>query len=154
MRTALAAIVIAVVALTWLGPERLGTRLLRLGVDSPARTSVWSASLHAAQERPLAGSGLNTFPLAVSEWIGYPAAHNDYLQVLVEAGIVGLSLTLWAASASVAAARWRPWLAAALAAPLLHAFVEFAFQTPAVGLLFVTLAALAGAGGTRKGGGA
>jgi O-antigen ligase len=73
----------------------------------------------------------------------YREAHNDYVQLLVETGIPGLLIGLWAALAALAAARSDPWLFAALAGVLMHSFVDFDLQIPAIPALFVTLAALA-----------
>ncbi len=70
----------------------------------------------------------------------YREAHNDYLQTLVETGVPGLLVTLWAALAVLAAARKDPWLLAALAGVLLHAVVEFGLQIPAIAVLFVVIA--------------
>lgn len=76
----------------------------------------------------------------------YREAHNDYLQILVEAGIPGLGLALWAAVRALGAARRDPWLLAALAGLLMHEGVDFDLQIPALAALFVTLA------GTRRAG--
>jgi O-antigen ligase len=75
----------------------------------------------------------------------YREAHNDYVQLLVETGVPGLALGLWAVLAALVAARRDPWLLAALVGPLLHALVDFDFQIPAIPVLFVTLTALAAA---------
>jgi O-antigen ligase len=77
----------------------------------------------------------------------YREAHNDWLQLLVETGLPGLALGVWGALGVLLAARRDPWLFAGLAAPLMHAFVDFDFQIPAIAVLFVMLAALAGASG-------
>jgi O-antigen ligase len=74
------------------------------------------------------------------EW--YREAHNDYVQLLVEAGVPGLLIGLWAGLAALGAARRDPWLFAALAGVLMHAFVDFDLQIPAIPALFVVLAAL------------
>lgn len=74
------------------------------------------------------------------EW--YREAHNDYVQLLVEAGVPGLLIGLWAGLAALAAARRDPWLFAGLAGVLMHAGVDFDLQIPAIGALFVVLAAL------------
>jgi O-antigen ligase len=79
----------------------------------------------------------------------YREAHNDWLQLLVETGLAGLAIGAWAALAALLAARRDPWLLAALAGPLVHAFVDFDFQIPAIPVLFVVLAALAGRTGPR-----
>jgi O-antigen ligase len=70
-------------------------------------------------------------------------AHNDWLQLLFETGIPGLVLGLWVALVALLAARGDPWLFAALAGPLIHVFVDFDFQIPAIPVLWVILAALA-----------
>jgi O-antigen ligase len=74
----------------------------------------------------------------------YREAHNDWLQLLVETGLPGLAIGLWGALAALLAARHAPWLFAALAGPLMHAFVDLDFQIPAIPTLFVVLATLAG----------
>jgi len=65
------------------------------------RTALWRDAWPLVKKHTLFGSGLGTF-----QWI-YPAyesvlpdiparyAHNDYLQALIEVGIVGLGLLLW-----------------------------------------------------------
>ncbi len=77
--------------------------------------------------------------LAGTTW--YREAHNDYVQLLVETGLPGLTLALLAAFAALRAARQDPWLLGALAGVLLHEAVDFDLQIPAISVLFVTLAA-------------
>jgi O-antigen ligase len=71
----------------------------------------------------------------------YSELHNDYLQVLVETGVPGLLLALWAAAAVLFRARADPWVLASLTGVLFHELVDFDLQIPALALLFVTLAA-------------
>jgi hypothetical protein len=73
----------------------------------------------------------------------YREAHNDYVQVLVEAGVPGLLIALWAAGAALHGARRKPWLLASLGGVLLHELVDFGLQIPANAVLFVVLAGLA-----------
>ncbi len=72
----------------------------------------------------------------------YREAHSDWVQLLVETGVPGLLVGLWGALAALAAARRDPWLFAALAGVLMHVFVDFDLQIPAIPALFVVLAAL------------
>jgi hypothetical protein len=72
----------------------------------------------------------------------YREAHSDYVQLLVETGVAGLAIGLWAALAALAAARRDPWLFASLAGLLIHVFVDFDLQIPAIAALFVVLSAL------------
>jgi O-antigen ligase len=72
----------------------------------------------------------------------YREAHNDYVQTLVETGVPGLFVALWAAVAALGAVRRDPWLLAAVAAVLMHAFVDFDLQIPAIPVLLVCLIAM------------
>ena len=72
----------------------------------------------------------------------YREAHNDYVQTLVETGVPGLLIALWAMVAALGAVRRDPWLLAAVAAVLMHAFVDFDLQIPAIPALLVCLAAI------------
>jgi O-antigen ligase len=108
---------------------------------SQGRLSTWRASVEAMPGAWLTGWGFNTFPLAVSGWVMYPAAHNEYLQLLVETGITGVALALWAAWSALRAVRRDAWVLAAVSGALLHAFVEFGLEVPALSLLLACLAA-------------
>jgi O-antigen ligase len=72
----------------------------------------------------------------------YREAHNDYLQTLVETGVVGLLIALWAAVAAVWAVWREPWVLAAVASVLMHTFVDFDLQIPAIPVLLVCLIAM------------
>jgi len=74
-------------------------------------------------------------------WYGH--AHNDYLQMLVEAGLLGLSITFWAMVAVLRSAWREPWRLAAIAGVLLHSFVDFPLRMIPLGALFVVIAAAA-----------
>jgi len=64
------------------------------------------------------------------------------VQTLVEAGIPGLLIALWAAVAALGTVRRDPWLLDAVAAVLMHAFVDFDLQIPAIPVLLVCLVAM------------
>jgi O-antigen ligase len=79
------------------------------------RTLIWSAGWELFREHPLLGVGANAFRLTVSRVLGEPIrlddpspappAHNTFLSVLVEQGIVGLALFL-ALIVSLAVSLW------------------------------------------------
>jgi O-antigen ligase len=118
--------------------------------------------LAMVRERPLLGWGQGTFaevyPQFRSFYTDYliNAAHNDYLQVLAETGVVGFAIVIWFLAATVRAAlrkiqKWTSNLngAVSLAAilgitgVLVHSFVDFNLQIPANALLFYSLCTLA-----------
>jgi len=56
----------------------------------------WPASIRAFEEKPIMGWGLGNDLYALTKAAKLQAtSHNDYLLVLVETGIIGLSLYLW-----------------------------------------------------------
>jgi O-antigen ligase len=101
----------------------------------PEHATPWPDAVRARYE-----SGARAgFRYQGSDW--YREAHNDYLQVLVETGVPGLLIALWAAAAALYRVAPSRWVFAALLGMLLHALVEFDFQIPALPVLFVVLAA-------------
>jgi O-antigen ligase len=60
------ALAFVVMALAWLGTERLEIRFGRVVADAPGRTLVWRDTLARMQGRWLTGSGFNTFETAFS----------------------------------------------------------------------------------------
>lgn len=65
------------------------------------RTQIWKAGWAVVRERPLYGVGAGAYPESVRPRLGVPAraghryvAHNTYLSVLVECGLVGMVLFL------------------------------------------------------------
>jgi O-antigen ligase len=70
------------------------------------RGAIWKAGLEVAREHPLAGVGAGAFEAAVEPTLlGAISSHQTFLAILVEDGIVGLSLFL----AMVAAATTPLW---------------------------------------------
>ena len=111
----------------------------------PAGATPWPRAVEAAM---LAGERVGyRAPGDLPGLTWYREAHNDYVQLLVETGVPGLLIGLWAGLAALGAARRDPWLFAALAGLLMHALVDFDLQVPAIPALFVVLAALPGSRG-------
>lgn len=78
------------------------TELGQQGGALSGRWSIWSASVHAFLGRPIGGVGLDAHRAAVTAQLGETRtfrksekeAHNAYLSVLTETGIVGFALFL------------------------------------------------------------
>jgi len=82
-------------------PERLVQRLATTSAvleegGLGGRLRLWRAGVRAFARKPLIGHGVSGFKTAVSPELGIrtQVAHNSYLSVLVEEGIVGLLLYL------------------------------------------------------------
>lgn len=63
------------------------------------RTQIWKAGIRVFKTHVLAGVGAGAYPEAVRPWLGRPSvpgheynAHNTYLSVAVETGVVGAAL--------------------------------------------------------------
>lgn len=63
------------------------------------RTTIWKTGIRVLRQHPVAGIGAGAYPAAVRPWLGVPGvpghfyvAHNTFLSVLVECGLVGFVL--------------------------------------------------------------
>ena len=156
----------AAAAAAWLGTGAVGDRLATLGTEEAAisRLPLWADSLRLVPGVWGGGTGGGTFvwaePTARSDGrsatVYYENAHNEYLEALVEGGVVRgvLALVLAVAPVVVLARAYRrlhdrsvgPWLLGAtfgLAAVALHAVTDFGLHTPAVALLTAVVAGFA-----------
>jgi O-antigen ligase/tetratricopeptide (TPR) repeat protein len=109
LRLAPALLVAAVAAalVGWFGFARIATRLTTLWGGKALeenRLPVWARVLPSVREFPLWGTGYGTFPYvdvlhhtsASEEDELWDHAHNDYLELLIEGGVLGLGLGLLA----------------------------------------------------------
>jgi O-antigen ligase len=146
------------------GGSDVFTRLLgTANADDPTtgRTHFWSVTLDIIKAYPVVGSGLGSFSVIYTRYDSrngfyrLEQAHNDYLQVLADAGIVGgiLGLAFLVILFGKGFARretedkFRRGVATgALAgcfAVLIHSCFDFTLHTTSNALLFLILAALA-----------
>ncbi len=125
------------------------------------RAHFWSVTLNMIKAHPVLGTGLGAFGVIYTRFDSHNGllrleqAHNDYLQVLSDGGIVGAFLALSFVALLFARAFYRmrtrdPFRrGVALAslggcfAVLVHSFFDFTLHTTANALLFLVLAALA-----------
>ena len=132
------------------------------GDVSSGRLQFWQTTLLMIRDFPFLGVGLNAFGVAYTRYDamnGYfriEQAHNDYLQVSAEAGIVGLVLVLafifllfgrgWQVFSTSSDRARRGIALGALAGCfgiLIHSFFDFPLRTPSNLLTFLILVALA-----------
>ncbi len=153
-----------------LGRE-ISTRFSYSVRDAPERFELWVDSMRIVRDFPWLGTGLGTYrnvlvnyrpvkDIVVVAGIPQPArinyAHNDYLQLLVECGLIGFILLIGALtrtgvylySGIKASSDWElqvlGWsLVSGMLALVLHGFVDFNFHIPANALIFSLYAALA-----------
>ncbi|HET8657818.1 MAG TPA: O-antigen ligase family protein [Micromonosporaceae bacterium] len=130
----------------------------RAHLRSPTRADSAQAALQLVADRPLTGVGpgqaVLTWTLPDGRVVSGRYAHNEYLQVLVELGAVGLLLLLAVLVAVVLVVRrGRPgatspllWAGATagLVALLVHSGFDFLWQLPVIPLAGALLAGLAG----------
>jgi O-antigen ligase len=157
-----AAIALIVAVLQWAGGD---AALHRFSSDTNSlamRLDIWRISTGIVRSFPLVGTGLNTFGVAMLVYqppaeSHYNEAHNDYLQLLVEGGVITLVVVLVAIVAAALAirsrfragddggeARWvRAGATTGLVAIALQSLVEFSLQMPGNAALFSVLLALA-----------
>lgn len=120
--------------------------------SSTERILLWKEALETIGESPILGVGLGNY-LAAARPLSAPGtpfyAHNLYLDIAAEVGLVGLGLflTLFLWSGAVVFRRWRssPWAAptgGALALYLTHSLVETALFSLHVTILLTLLFAI------------
>jgi O-antigen ligase len=125
------------------------------------RAHFWSVTLNMIKAHPVFGTGLGAFGVIYTGFDSHNGllrleqAHNDYLQVLSDGGIVGAFLAISFVAVLFARAfyrmrtrdRFRRGVALAslggCLAVLVHSFFDFTLHTTANALLFLVLAALA-----------
>ncbi len=161
---AAAALIACIIAGTvLLGGESSLTRFaesVEMKDPTTSRVHIWKTTLQIIGRNPVFGSGLNAFGVAytaqdtLNGMERAEQAHNDYLQVLSDGGIVGgliglvfLVLLFRTGFNSIKTNnRFRRGVAvgamAGCFAILIHSMFDFVLHTTAIALLFLTLVAL------------
>jgi len=114
---------------------------LQPGFSALMRLNYWQETLMIIRDHPLVGIGLGNFNLANSRY-----AHNSYLQVWAEMGILGLVSLIWIIWAVMRAGlkkltqtpgqKQAACLLAASAVFLMHNAIDFTFFLPEVSLIW------------------
>jgi O-antigen ligase len=148
-------LLLASAAVGWMGLAGFAQGFESRGIRA-SRVEFWSDALQLAPRFPLLGVGLNAFGTAYPPYqtfhkeIWWGELHNEYLQALVDTGVLGallaaaLLVRLFASALRGAA---RGAIEAALLGSLLasasHNLVDFNWQIPANAATFAALAGLA-----------
>ncbi len=170
LRTALGLgvfLLIVVGLLTWLGGDELLRRLATVetahtDLSSDMRVQINRDGLHMFRSKPVLGWGLASFPVAYPQFRSFYTnffvnqAHNDYLQLLVEMGLLGFGTMLWFLfvlyrSAFRKIGNWPSQVTGATTLAcimgftgiLVHSAVDFNLQIPANAALFYVLCTVA-----------
>ncbi|MGB8509008.1 MAG: O-antigen ligase family protein, partial [Pyrinomonadaceae bacterium] len=145
------------------GEESLSRFVGTVNAQDPTtgRTHFWKGAVEIIKDHPFAGAGLGAFSAVYPRYdtgnglFRLEQAHNDYLQILSDGGIVGAALGLLFLVALFLMAfrrmathdKFRRGVAigalAGCAAVLVHSFFDFTLHTTSNALLFLVLAALA-----------
>ncbi len=156
--------------LTWLGGKELTTRVTSISsetrheISGGMRLSIDRDALRMFRSRPVLGWGLGSFPVVYPQFRSFYTnffvneAHNDYLQLLTETGLLGFGLMIWFVVVVYRTglrkiANWTSsvtggvTLACLLGVTgiLVHSFFDFNLEIPANAALFYVFCTLAAA---------
>jgi len=162
--------VVLVSLLVWLGGKELTVRVssiskeTRTEISGGMRLSIDRDTLQMFRQKPVMGWGLGAFPVVYPQFRTFYTnffvneAHNDYLQLLAEMGVLGFATMIWFQAIVFLRVRRKigNWttnvsaataLACALSATgiLVHSLVDFNLQIPANAALFYALCSIAAA---------
>lgn len=158
-----AVFVAVLVVLQWAGPDAALQRFRSDPQSLGLRIDIWRSSLVAFRQFPWLGSGLDSFGTVMLLFqtgpkdVRYAEAHNEYMQILIEGGLISLALVLVAIGGVAWSVRRRfhsgddstesHWVrvgaACGLVAIALQSLVEFSLQMPGNAALCAVLLALA-----------
>ncbi|PTQ89723.1 O-antigen ligase [Agitococcus lubricus] len=146
----------------WFGLDKLAQRLEKTSSDEEQRVYVFQQTLQAIQDYWLTGSGAGSyysiFPLYRNADISnfYDHAHNDFLQIGLEYGLIGslifAAIVIYSLTCAVQAQVSRHTailkgvgfgVMMAILSIMIHSTTDFNLQIPANALLFSLLCALA-----------
>ena len=161
-RSAIIITLATIVVAGFLGIDSILDRFLNAPRDIGIRyTEIWKPAVAMFMDNPIFGHGWGTFAGLESSYrsrpngLYYEYSHNDYLQVLAETGVVGISAIAWmiilfvrrlvrtlSRKISDTERMTTVALAAAITSILLHSTVDFGLRIPGVAVLSVCVMAL------------
>jgi O-antigen ligase len=160
--------VVLIAMLVWLGGKELTNRVgtisteARTELSGGIRLSIDHDALRMFRAKPLLGWGLGTFPVVYPQFRSFYTnffvneAHNDYLQLLDELGLLGFATMIWFQivlyrTAFQKIGNWTSEVTGALSLScllgvtgiLVHSLFDFNLQIPANAALFYVFCTLA-----------
>ena len=152
-------------AALWINNRSLDQVLLGFNKDNAlatlgGRAEIWRSSIQMIKDRPILGSGFGTFPVNFPRFTLFDghltaeAAHNDYLQVLCDTGIIGAiiaTVILAVYAVNIKRALWsragylggiQLGTLGGIVAILIHSLFDFNLQIYSVALTFSVFAVL------------
>jgi O-antigen ligase len=172
LRTALGLgvfLLLVVGLLTWLGGNELSKRLATLGsahseLSTDIRVQINLDGLRMFLKKPVMGWGMGSFPVVYPQFRTFYTnffvnqAHDDYLQLLVEMGLLGFATMIWFVilvyrRAFGKIANWTSDVSGAVTLAcvlgftgiLVHSALDFNLQIPANAALFYVFCTVAAA---------
>jgi O-antigen ligase len=161
-------LLVSLAIIAWTGGHEVKTRIATFAGDKRSdlatdiRLQIDHDILHMFRKHPIWGSGQGTFAEVYPGLRSFytdslvNAAHNDYLQVLAETGIIGFGSMIWFLVVTVRnalrkSAKWTSNLNGAIAVTallgisgiLVHSLVDFNMQIPANAAIFYSLCTVA-----------
>src|SRR5437660_3354156 len=100
-------LLIVISLLTWIGGGELSRRVSSISTETRSeitggmRLTIDRDALHMFSKKPVLGWGVRAFPVVYPQFRSFYTnffvneAHNDYLQLLVEMGLLGFGTMLW-----------------------------------------------------------
>jgi O-antigen ligase len=166
----LAFAIVLISLVTWVGGKELTSRVSSISteareeVSGGMRLSIDRDALRMFRNKPILGWGLGTFPIVYPQFRSFYTnffvneAHNDYLQMLSEMGLLGFAVMMWFLIVLYrrAVSKIGDWTsdmsgAVTLACTLgfsgilVHSLFDFNLQVPANAALFYVLCTIAAA---------
>ena len=162
----LGVVILTALSIGWFGWDQVIERFAKLknaqGIIYEARLDFWQDSQNIIKQYPVTGSGIGTFPHVYPLHRSFTSpyflshAHNDYLELLVEGGLIGFFLaasfllTLFYKTYKVFSKRRDAFsiylyigCITAMVSILFHSFTDFNMHIGANGLWFFFIAGIA-----------
>ena len=162
--------VVLISLLAWLGGKELTTRVTSISTEAKGeisggmRLSIDRDTIQMFRRKPILGWGLGTFPVVYPQFRSFYTnffvneAHNDYLQLLSEMGLLGFATMVWFVAELFRRVprkiqKWTTDVSGAVTLActlgitgiLVHSLIDFNLQIPANAALFYVFCTIAAA---------